>query len=108
MPKGQKSTPEFRAQACRQVTEFSRPIREVSKDLGISHETLRTWLRRQRAERQVMAEADDTDLAAENKELREELKTLREDLYWAEQKGEFLEKVSGFFAAKNQPKRGSK
>jgi hypothetical protein len=31
MPKGIKSSPEFRAQACRQVTEFSRPVREVAQ-----------------------------------------------------------------------------
>jgi transposase len=82
MPKGIKSTPEFRAQACRQVTEFSRPTLEVAQELGIVHETLRTWLRRARAEETHMAEAQETDLEAENRRLRQELKKKSEDLYW--------------------------
>lgn len=108
MPKGVHSTPEFRAQACRQVLEFSRPIREVSGDLGISHETLRTWLRRQRAEEARMADAEESDHEAEIRRLRAELKARDEDLYWKDQEIEFLKKAAGFFAAEQRPKRGSK
>jgi len=108
MPKGQKSTPEFRAQACRQVIEFSRPIREVSTELGISHETLRTWLRRQRDQQAVMAEAEESDAEARIRELEAELKARNEDLYWKDQEIEFLKKAAGFFAAEQRPKRGSK
>ena len=108
MPKGIKSSPEFRAQACRQVTEFSRPTREVAQELGISHETLRTWLRRARAEETRVAEAEESDLEAENKRLRAELKAAKDELYWAGQENEFLKKAAGFFAAEQRPKRGSK
>jgi transposase len=108
MPRGIKSSPGFRAQACRQVLEFSRPIREVSTDLGISHETLRTWLRRERAQRQAMTDEQESDTGDRVSELEAENKQLRDDLYWAEQENSFLKKVSGFFAAENQPKRGSK
>lgn len=108
MPKGQKSTPEFRAQACRQVTEFSRPVREVAGELGISHETLRTWLHRQRKERALVAEAQESDQEAEIRQLRCELKTVKEDLYWKDQEIAFLKKAAGFFAAEQRPKRGSK
>ena len=108
MPKGQKSTPEFRAQACRQVIEFSRPVREVSTDLGISHGTLSRWLREQRAERAVVAEAGGQDHDAEVARLRAELKVVKDDLYWREQEIEFLKKAAGFFAAEQRPKRGSK
>ncbi|MEZ5378317.1 MAG: transposase [Acidimicrobiales bacterium] len=89
MPKGIKSSPEFRAQACRQVTEFSRPTREVARELGISHETLRTWLRRARIEESRVAESEESDLEAENKRLRAELKTAKDELYWAGQENEF-------------------
>lgn len=34
MPRGIHSTPEFRARACRQVLELSRPIREVAEEMG--------------------------------------------------------------------------
>ena len=70
MPKGITSTSEFRAQACRQVLEYSRPTREVADDLGISHETLRTWLRRARNEGIEMAEAGESDAEAEIRRLR--------------------------------------
>ena len=108
MPKGIKSSPEFRAQACRQVTELSRPVREVAQELGISPETLRTWLHRQRVEEARVAEINESELEAENRRLREELKQRSEDLYWAEQEVEFLKKAAGFFAAEQAPKRGSK
>ena len=108
MPKGLKSSPEFRAQACRQVVEFSRPTREVAAELGISHETLRTWLRRARAEGTKMAESEESDLEAEIRRLRHELQQAKDDLYWAGQENEFLKKAAGFFAAEQRPKRGSK
>lgn len=108
MPKGQKSTPEFRAQACRQVIELSRPVREVSTDLGISHGTLGRWLREQRAEWAVVAEADGQDHDDEIRRLRAELKQRDDDLYWKDQEIEFLKKAAGFFAAEQRPKRGSK
>jgi len=108
MPKGQKSTPEFRAQACRQVTDFSRPVREVSTDLGINLGTLRRWLREQRTEEALVAEANEDDQDAEVCRLRAELKAATDDLYWKDQEIEFLKKAAGFFAAEQRPKRGSK
>ena len=50
MPRGMKSSPELRAQAVRQVVEFSRPTRDVAVDLGIHTETPRTRLKRGRDE----------------------------------------------------------
>jgi hypothetical protein len=55
-----------------------------------------------------MAEAQETDLEAENRRLRQELKKKSEDLYWSEQEVAFLKKAAGFFAAEQAPKRGSK
>lgn len=108
MPKGQKSTLEFRAQACRQVLEFSRPVREVSTDLGINLGTLRRWLREHRAEEARVAEADEHDHDAEVRRLQAELKAAKDELYWKEQEIEFLKKAAGFFAAEQRPRRGSK
>jgi transposase len=108
MPKGMKSTPEFRAQAVRQVVEFSRPTREVADDLGVHLETLRTWLKRARDEGIEVARAEESDADAEIRRLRAELKQRDGDLYWKEQEIEFLKKAAGFFAAEQRPKRGSK
>jgi len=108
MPKGMKSTPEFRAQACRQVLEYSRPIREVADDLAVSHETLRTWLRRARNEGIEMARAEESDADAEIRRLRSELKQRDDDPYWKDQEIAFLKKAAGFFAAEQRPRRGSK
>ena len=102
MPKGVKYGPEFRAQACRQVLEFSRPIREVSAELGISHETLRTWLRRVREEEIAVAEAEESELEAEIRELKKLLKDKDTELYWAREENRFLEKAAGFFAARHR------
>ncbi len=107
MPRGIKSSPEFRAQAARQVLEFSRPIREVADDLGIHPETLRSWLKRARDEGIEMATKNESDADAEVRRLRAELKKRDEDLYWKDQEIEFLKKAAGFFAAEQRPKRGS-
>jgi transposase len=94
MPKAIKSTPEFRAQACRQLLEFSRPRREVAEDLGINVDTLRTWLKRARDQGIEMAEAEESDDDAEIRRLRVELNKRDDDLYWKHQEIEFLKKAA--------------
>ena len=108
MPKGIHSTPEFRARACNQVLQHSRPTREVADEMGIRPDTLRTWLQRQRAEGIEMAKAEETDQEAKIRELEADLAKAKDDLYWAGQENEFLKKAAGFFAADHKPKRGSK
>ena len=108
MPKGIHSTPEFRARACRQVLELSRPVREVADDMGIRPDTLRTWLHRARIEGVEMAKAEETEHETRIRELEAKLKKVEDDLYWAGQENEFLKKAAGFFAAEQNPKRGSK
>jgi transposase len=108
MPKGTKYSAEFRAQACRQVLEFSRPIRQVAADLGINSDTLRVWLKRARDKGVEMADNDDSDHDAEVRRLRAELKQRDDGLYWKDQEIEFLKQAAGFFAAEHRPKRGSK
>lgn len=108
MPKGMKSTPEFRAQAVRQVLEFSRPRREVAEDLGINVDTLRVWINRARNEGIELSKAQESEADGEIRRLRAELKQYKDDLYWKTQEIEFLKKAAGFFAAEQRPKRGSK
>jgi transposase len=108
MPKGIKSSPEFRAQACRQVLEFSRPRREVAEDLGVHVDTLRVWLKRARDKGIEMAKAEESGSEAEIRRLSAELKKSQDELYWKDQEIEFLKKAAGFFAAEQRPRRGSK
>ncbi len=108
MPRGIKSSPEFRAQAVRQVLEFSRPIREVADDLSVHPETLRVWLKRARDEGVEMASKNESDADAEIRRLKAVVKQRDDDLYWKDQEIEFLKKAAGFFAAEQRPKRGSK
>ncbi len=108
MGSGVKYTPEFRAQAVRQVLEYSRPCRTVAEELGIKADTLRTWMSRAKREGFEVTKAEESDLEAEVRRLRKQLKDKTDELYWAGQENEFLKKAAGFFAAEQNPKRGSK
>ncbi len=108
MGSGIKYSPEFRKRAVMQVVEYSRPYRTVAEELGINVDTLRTWTSRARREGFEVAKAEESDLEAENRRLRRELKDKTDELYWAGQENEFLKKAAGFFAAEQNPKRGSK
>ena len=108
MPRGIHSTLEFRARACRQVLELSRPVREVADEMGVKPDTLRTWLHRARVEGVEMAKAEGTEHETRIRELEAKLKKVEDDLYWAGQENLFLKKAAGFFAAEQNPKRGSK
>ena len=46
----QSYSPEFRAEAVRQVIEASRPIAAVARDLGIVEQTLGNWVKAWRDE----------------------------------------------------------
>jgi transposase-like protein len=50
-----KYTEEFRRDAVGLVRSSGRPINEVARDLGLSHETLRNWVRKR--ERGLMVDA---------------------------------------------------
>lgn len=108
MGSGIKYSPEFRAQAVKQVVEYSRPYRSVAEELGIRADTLRTWTARAKKEGFEVAKGEESDLEAEIGRLRKDLKDKTDELYWAGQENEFLKKAAGFFAAEQNPKRGSK
>ena len=47
MGRPSKYTEEFRRDAVALVRSSGRPINEVARELGMSHETLRNWVRKQ-------------------------------------------------------------
>ena len=90
-----KYTEEFKRDAVDLVRSSGRPINQVARELGMSHETLRNWVRKQ--ERQsgtgTAASGDGVSVAdkdAEIARLRREVAELRQDK-------EILRKAAGLF-----------
>lgn len=84
---GRKSnySPEFREEAARLVIETQRPIVQVARELGISNETLRNWVRRYKDEHS----SETTDLDASDRARLRELERRNAEL---ERENSFLKK----------------
>ena len=81
---------EFRRDAVGLVRSSSRPLAQVARELGVNHETLRTWVRAaDRAERAAETGGD----AAER-----ELRALRKRVAELEKEKEILRKAAACFA----------
>jgi len=98
MPRQRKYPDELLDRGARLVFESGRPEAHVARDLGVSSEILRRWVRQ--------AEAD----AGKRKELlsseeREELARLRKDNRELRRANEILKSASEFFAAELDPHR---
>jgi transposase-like protein len=93
--KKQSYSPEFRAEAVRQVIEGSRPVAVVARELGIVEQTLGNWVKAWRDEH-----ADDEPPLSvpERIRLREAERQLRE----IRLENEFLKKAAAYFA-KDRP-----
>jgi len=91
MGSGIKYTPEFRAEAVREVLDTSRPIKQVARELHIRPDTLRTWIARAKQQGLMKKKTEDTELETEVKELRKKLRD-------AEEENRFLKKAAAFFA----------
>ena len=82
--------PEFREQAIRLVKEAGKTMTEVARDLGVSVESLRHWIRQQEID-EGSREGLTTDEKKELVRLRREVRVLREER-------EILRKAAAFFA----------
>jgi transposase len=87
---------EFKRDAVRLVTSSGRTRAEVARELGISGETLRTWVKAFSAEG---AEAGGADLTADE---RAELRELRKKVKQQDEVISILKKATAFFA--NDPR----
>lgn len=87
----QSYTPEFRAEAVREVIEGSRPIAAVARDLGIIEQTLGNWVK---AWREEHADDEPPLTLPERARLREAERQLRE----LRLENEFLKKAAAYFA----------
>ncbi|QIZ37163.1 hypothetical protein FDZ84_24165 [Saccharopolyspora sp. ASAGF58] len=88
-----KYSDEFKRDAVELVFSTGRPINQVARELGLSHETLRNWVRaaKQQAEVGDGAEAEAADKDAELARLRKRVAEL-------ETEKEILRKAAAYFA----------
>jgi len=95
VPRTRPPYPEdFRRETVALIRSGQRTIAEASKDLGVSQQTLRNWLK-----------ADDVEAGrAEGltSDEREELKQLRRRVRVLEQEREILKKAAAFFAKESE------
>jgi transposase len=91
---------ELRARAVRLYRESDpKPvIRQLARQLGVHHEALRNWIRQAEADAGERHDRPTTDLAEENKRLRQEVLELR-------RANEILKAASAYFASELDPTR---
>jgi transposase len=90
--------PEFRREAIRLVQAGGMSRRQVARELGISTETLRQWLKQADIDAGVRHDGLTTEEIEEVRRLRREIKLLREER-------EILLKAAAFFARETDSRR---
>jgi transposase len=94
--KRRQYTPEFRAEAVRQVNLGDRPLMHVAKDLGLGNATLWAWVRQAEID---AGKGEPEELTTTE---REELKQLRREVGRLREEREILKKATAFFAKENK------
>ncbi len=84
--------PAFRAEAVRLIRSGQKPLSEISKDLGVSDQTLRNWVRQ--------VEVDEGSRDGLTSGEKEELRQLRRENRILREEREILRKAAAFFAAR--------
>ncbi len=83
--------PEFNREAVQLVRSSDRSIPRIAKELGVSDNTLRNWVKQARIDHQGEREGLTTEEREELRKLRKENRVLR-------QEREILRKAAAFFA----------
>jgi transposase len=91
-------SPEFRAEAVRLARTSGKPYRQIARDLGMTTETLRKWLKQ--------ADLDDGERQdGLTTQEREELRQLRRENRILREEREILKKAAAFFARETDATR---
>jgi transposase len=85
---------EFRAEAVRLVESSGKPAAQIARDLGVSFESLRHWIKQ--------AEIDSGERQGLTTDEREELRRLRRENQVLQQEREVLKKAAAFFARESE------
>jgi transposase len=86
--------PEFRAEAVRLYRDSGKSLSAVSKDLGVSLESLRAWVNQ--------AKIDGGERAGLTTEEREELRRLRKENRTLRMERDLLKKATAYFARESE------
>ncbi|MGI5241103.1 IS3 family transposase [Dactylosporangium sp. CA-139066] len=95
MGRPSKYTEEFRRDAVELVRSSGRPINEVARELGMSHETLRNWVRRQDQPARPEGAAAGVGLSVADKDA--EIARLRAEVAELRVEKEILRKAAAYF-----------
>lgn len=90
--------PEFRTEAVRLIRSSGKPLSQISKDLGVSEQSLRVWIK------QADLDEGRRDDGLTTNEL-EELRQLRRKVRVLEEEREILKKAAAFFARETDQRR---
>lgn len=90
--------PEFRREAVRLVQESGKSRRQIARELDISTETLRQWVKQAELDAGLRHDGLTSDETEEVRQLRREVKALRDER-------EILKKAAAFFAKETDPTR---
>ncbi|MEC3974888.1 transposase [Amycolatopsis sp. H20-H5] len=91
MPRSSKYPEQFRKDAVELVRTSDRPLRQVARDLGVNHETLRNWVKT--ADKQAAQPAGGSAVTDQD-----ELRALRKRVAELEVEKEILWKAAAYFA----------
>lgn len=90
-----KYTEEFRRDAVELVRSSGRPINEVARELGMSHETLRNWVRKQE-QQQAGPALQGVEVSMADKDA--EIARLRREVAELQREKDILRKAAAYFA----------
>ncbi|OXM59041.1 hypothetical protein CF165_49705 [Amycolatopsis vastitatis] len=91
MSRRSKYPEQFRRDAIELVNSSDRPLRQIARELGVNHETLRSWVN-------VAKQAADAGPPAEDRAVADEVTRLRRQVAELQKEKEILRKAAAYFA----------
>lgn len=98
MPRPSQYPEQFRKDAVELVRSSGRSLREVGRELGVNHETLRNWVNAAKRAETGQADQHGRGEGSVSVDEREELRRLRKKVAELELEKEILRKAAAYFA----------